>query len=486
MQFKILIAFTTSFSFLITSAQNTFISGSINSNELEFIEIVKLGVNGHLQQNVVVKLPVNAHQFSGSFAVQEKGMYRIGDGWAGHQVFLTPGDTVQLGLEKIKPRKDQKGSTITPTFHRMHVKGTYPKHYTFFDEVNQFFGQSVYSFKKNYFNAKKFKISCDSAYNAALARLNDYHIKKLVSDTFTYYAKGELDARYVLWLCTPLTYFEKATMPPEYFDNISGVSFNDFKLLTGTDSYVTAASVYNMYILNDFDPRKWYSNLDNEFHTASTHFNGILRDRLMGWVLTDYKDKEFQTFDSLYAYFLNECKSPRIKNEVQRSVEAYRLSEMNKPSFASLLDSTIVTNLNDQSFRLADIPGSKRWILFDCWASWCVPCKKQLPFLKKFEKKYTDSIQFIYLSLDEKKVAWEGFIAKNKYKTEGQYLVNGAFKSSFARYFNLLTIPRYILIDRINKRVINKDLPMPIQQEGFEASLMEVLNDYRNRQTNTI
>ena len=126
-------------------------------------------------------------------------------------------------------------------------------------------------------------------------------------------------------------------MPPDYFDNISIEKFDDPELLKRTDSYVTAASVYNVYVLNDFDPQRWYNNLDNEFNTASTYFTGMLRERLMVWCLKDYKDKGFESFDSLYQYFLADCKNPRIRREVYIDVEAYRRSERNKPPLDSML-----------------------------------------------------------------------------------------------------------------------------------------------------
>ncbi|MGN6164445.1 MAG: TlpA family protein disulfide reductase [Flavisolibacter sp.] len=460
---------------IMAAAQQTHLQGSINSNLLKTISFTKLGMNSYLPKNVYFEMPISkAKTFSGSFTITEKGMYRIGDGWFGHQVFLTPGDSVQLRFDKIEPTKNKDGTTaLTPTFHKLRVKTKYPANYTFFDEVTSFFGQTVYPFKEAQFNAEKFKASCDSAYNAAKSRLENYHVKKMASDTFYRYALGELNGRYILWICTPLTYVEKNKMPGDYFDQIKDTLFNDYELLIRTDSYVTAASVYNIYVLNDFNPQRWYSNLDNEFFTAATYFKGILRDRLMGWSITDYKDKNFASFDSLYRFFLAECRNTRIKNEVYNDVKAYRLSETNKPSFDSLLKHTIVTDINGRSLSFNEIKTSKKWVLVDCWASWCIPCKRQLPFLKEFEEKLGDSVEFVYLSFDEKKESWKVEVAKNKHSVKGQFIVKDGFKSSFARYFNLLTIPRYILINRAENSVAAKDLPVPSHQQGFEEAIKD-------------
>ena len=478
---KLLFTLLIAVSCFIVKAQDTFISGSINSDVLENISFAKLGLNSYLSKNIVFDLPLSKGKtFTKTLYLTEKGMYRIGDGWVGHRVFITPGDTVQLVFKRIKQQKNETGALVAmPRFHKMEVKAKYPGNYTYFNAIDDFFGQSVKAFRKENFNAQKFKATCDSSHAAATLLLESYYKKRMVSDTFYRYAKAELNAQYVLWICTPLTYFEKDKMPSGYLERVEGLQFSDYDFLIRTDSYVTAASVYNVYILNDFDPQRWYSNLDGEFNTAATHFKGILRDRLMGWSLMDYKDKDMASFDSLYNYFLSECKTMRIKNEVAGEVKAYRVSEKNKPSFDFVFENTMVTNLSDKTIKLHSIPTHKRWVLFDCWASWCIPCRKQLPFLKEFEEKYKDSIEFVYLSFDEKKESWQTFITKNKYNPNRQYILKDGFKSEFAGYFNLLTIPRYILIDRVTGKVVNKDLPMPIQQEGFAKAIVEAFVDSR-------
>lgn len=472
MKFKLLFTFIISSNSFLLNAQKAFFYGKINSKEFIKLNFTNVGLTSYLPKNIVFEIPISNKKFAGSLEISEMGMYRIGDGFFGHRVFLTAGDTIQLYFEKIRPLK---ANSFLPTFHKMYVKGKFSGNYTFYDDINDFFGPTVKDFDQNNINPAVFKSKCESAYKRANTVLKNYHSRALVSDTFYRYATAELNAQYLLWLCTPLTYIEKEKLPANYFDRIKNLPFNEYDFLIRTDSYVTAASVYNVYFLNDFDPQNWYSNFDNEFHTAATYFNGLLRDRLMGWSLEDYKDKGFKTFDSLYQFFLKECKTERIKKEVVREVEAYLLSEKDKPTFKWLLENTVITNVNDKSIQMVNLPTSKKWVLFDCWASWCVPCKKQLPFLKDFEKKYKESIEFVYLSLDEKKVFWKKSISKNR-ENKNQYLLKDGFKSSFAKYFNLTEIPRYILIEKITNTLIHKNMPMPIQQKGFDKVIKETIN----------
>ncbi|MFT4024129.1 MAG: thioredoxin-like domain-containing protein [Flavihumibacter sp.] len=96
--------------------------------------------------------------------------------------------------------------------------------------------------------------------------------------------------------------------------------------------------------------------------------------------------------------------------------------------------------------------GSKKLTVLDFWASWCVPCIADYPYLKKTEDLLKDSsIQFISISIDTEEDTGK-WIARTKelniYKKRNQYRLENAKNSAVNAYFNLVRIPRYIVIDR--------------------------------------
>lgn len=42
-----------------------------------------------------------------------------------------------------------------------------------------------------------------------------------------------------------------------------------------------------------------------------------------------------------------------------------------------------------------------RYLLIDCWASWCVPCMKKMPELKELSEEYGDSLSVIGVNFDQ-------------------------------------------------------------------------------------
>lgn len=72
-----------------------------------------------------------------------------------------------------------------------------------------------------------------------------------------------------------------------------------------------------------------------------------------------------------------------------------------------------IPDANGKMVSLADFKG--RYVFLDFWASWCGPCKPQIPFLKAVNDKFKDkNFSMIAISLDSKKEAWVNAVAKHE------------------------------------------------------------------------
>ncbi|RPI91176.1 MAG: thioredoxin [Chloroflexi bacterium] len=47
------------------------------------------------------------------------------------------------------------------------------------------------------------------------------------------------------------------------------------------------------------------------------------------------------------------------------------------------------------------ISGSRKPVVVDFWASWCVPCRMTMPILEKLAKEYTDKVEFMPINADD-------------------------------------------------------------------------------------
>ena len=99
-------------------------------------------------------------------------------------------------------------------------------------------------------------------------------------------------------------------------------------------------------------------------------------------------------------------------------------------------------------------------------ATWCGPCKAEIPHLKKIEADYHDkNIVFVSISVDKQKDwgKWEQYVREHDMKGI-QLVADNAFESDFIKKMNINAIPRFILIDPSGK-IISANALRPSNQE---------------------
>ncbi|GGF76823.1 TlpA family protein disulfide reductase [Wenyingzhuangia marina] len=107
---------------------------------------------------------------------------------------------------------------------------------------------------------------------------------------------------------------------------------------------------------------------------------------------------------------------------------------------------------------LKDLRGN--YVYIDVWATWCGPCKVEIPYLKKLEEKFhKKNIKFVSISVDNKnaKEAWKKMI-QEKEMGGIQLFANG--DQEFTSAYNVTGIPRFILLDTEGK-IISANAPRP-------------------------
>ena len=113
-----------------------------------------------------------------------------------------------------------------------------------------------------------------------------------------------------------------------------------------------------------------------------------------------------------------------------------------------------------KTYSLKDFKG--KYVYIDMWATWCAPCKRELPFLKALEEKFAGkNIVFLGLSIDYDKTKWEERVKSGE--LAGVQLHIGP-QSSFKRAYNIDGIPRFILLDKEGK-IINNEMSRPSSED---------------------
>ena len=113
---------------------------------------------------------------------------------------------------------------------------------------------------------------------------------------------------------------------------------------------------------------------------------------------------------------------------------------------------------------LDDLKG--KFVYIDVWATWCGPCKAEIPSLKRVETQYHNkNIEFVSISID-KTSDYEKWRAMVSEKELGgiQLFADNEWNSTFIKEFQILGIPRFILIDP-KGNIVNSNAPRPSNPE---------------------
>lgn len=113
-------------------------------------------------------------------------------------------------------------------------------------------------------------------------------------------------------------------------------------------------------------------------------------------------------------------------------------------------------NKDGETVRLGDFKG--KYLFIDIWATWCGPCKYQIPYVLKLEKELNDeNIAFLSISVDKPgdKAKWLATL-KDFGLEENCVISPNAFDYEMFKKYQVSSIPRFMLIDPNGKMVMTK------------------------------
>lgn len=158
----------------------------------------------------------------------------------------------------------------------------------------------------------------------------------------------------------------------------------------------------------------------------------------------DFKTGIMSRFNSFYQY---------ATQNYERDFKATQLNGKASPDFD-------YENAKGGKTKLSDLKG--KFVYIDLWATWCGPCRAEIPFLQKIEEKYQGkNIEFVSISIDNKKDhdKWKKFVS-DKNLGGIQLFADKDWESDFVVSYGVVGIPRFILLDP-NGNIISSDVDRP-------------------------
>jgi len=170
-------------------------------------------------------------------------------------------------------------------------------------------------------------------------------------------------------------------------------------------------------------------------------------------------------FASCAAVGLTAC-SGKIENTVTASSSKSVSGKERKPA-----PSFTLKDADGKPVSLADYKG--KVVLLNFWATWCGPCKIEIPWFVEFEQKYKDrGFSVVGVSMDDE--GWEAvkpWLAKN---TVNYRILVGDDKVAQA-YGGVESLPTTFVLDQ-NGRIVNQHVGL-VSKSDYENEIRKLLDD---------
>lgn len=291
-----------------------------------------------------------------------------------------------------------------------------------------------------------YMIFCDSIFNLKQNLLFSYE-KQLEFD-FVSIEKKDLEADNIDWIHSFVGlkkyYNPKFKLSKDYpnpYLNASSLVNVENKDLILSDNYCAFLKKY----FNLKTKLLLKKTNDNNFH--STYWRITKKEIKSPYIFEElnYQNglswlKTTINMDTTYKLLKSNFKSPYYLKKIEETYFTYKKMETGTPApNFELKDVTGNTvNLNDLKGKL---------IYIDFWGTYCKPCFNLMPALHKVEKHFEGKdIHFVGIGMDGTDTLWKKRM--EQFDMAGIQLRSASREHPFLKYFNVIGIPRFMLLDR--------------------------------------
>lgn len=95
-----------------------------------------------------------------------------------------------------------------------------------------------------------------------------------------------------------------------------------------------------------------------------------------------------------------------------------------------------------------DLSKSNKPVLMNFWATWCPPCRMEMPGLQSLYEEYSDRVDFVMINLGETKETVQDFLVENEFYT---FPIGYDTNNYYGNKFVMTSIPTTFIIGKDKK-----------------------------------
>ncbi len=460
--FKALLVSTLSFS------QTASIKGKIDNPEEQVIKFVYTNdIITSQPKHEMVMSNLKDGEFSATISVEEPSLIYFSHGSKVAQIYVKPNSNLELTFDakdffntlKIKEDNGKENQLITELTS------------TFSDKTTEIYSVQQTLYLKDSINLAEFADKERQLVKEQLDFIDKKGKKLKLPDSFINLLKAEINYGSINNLYQ--VGMKKRVQPNDKaFSFMEDVSLTDTKSLKSFNYHLAVKfyfqhDFYNQKTGNNIEIDKWF--LNNMYDKGSEKLSGEIKEIFIASTAYTVISNNWDfLIDSIAPKYFEDAKNKAYVSQIKPIYDEY-ITEKNKP----LPDGAnkIEGEYKGIEDLLAKYKGKVVYI--DVWASWCGPCKREMPYsLQLQEKLKGEDVVFLFVAVNDKPENWKAAI-KQLGITGEHFFGDQSFSYSFMNKFEIRGIPRYLIADKTGA-IVNTNAPRP-SHEGVEETIKELL-----------
>jgi thiol-disulfide isomerase/thioredoxin len=409
-------------------------------------------VEGRLEQIATSETDEN-QQFGFAFTPVEEGFYTVGlDQWMldSYSFYLKPGDrlNVEIDKETYKLTGDvSKENQEMECWHDFILP---------LEKMAVYFDQNLSTYV-DFFPVLEQKLEEMKTYK------QKYTSNLKFNEAFQAYQQFDMLMDALMCISTPRTAHPQEEDYPEFYRE---TTIEDLTKTPALLLYPHAIPLLLLLESNKYSEDMNHATTEEEQMKAGENslpsFLSVIGDANIKGEVVAGKIDGLRSLDNAMK-FEAEFGKYLITDRQKKTLEAKKASLVNFSRGATAFDFKF-PDIKGKEIALSDLKG--KLVYVDVWATWCGPCRQEIPYLKKMEKAYHGKdIVFLSVSIDADKdlQKWKDCV-KNENLQGIQLFAGNLANSTIMEAYKIQGIPRFMLFDKESK-IISVDAPRPSSDE---------------------
>ncbi len=396
------------------------------------------------EMEVIMKLDKNNH-FQDTLELND-GFYILYDGTKSFPSYLKKGFNLTLKLDASEDGKStftgkgaKENQYLSDVQFDLEPKLKEVKHYSYYCPLNETdflkLNDSIYQVSIDFLNQHKNELDKD------FYLIREASLKYDKLNRIFYYETYNRD------------YFKKNDnfkVSENYPNPFEKIDFNE-KLLS-VQSYISFLQNYIEYLPYESGKDIEIQQLENINKNIQ---NKAIKEKIaivFSEPVLDRTGELKQAYELLKTMITN----PKDFEKVQATYDALK-----KVAKGEISPSFKLKDINGKEVTLESLRGSL--VFIDVWATWCGPCRGEIPSLLKLEKEMEHkNIKFVSICVWDQENKWREMVKKEQ--LGGIQLFASRSQLDFVNAYQIKGIPRFIIIDK-EGRIVDNNAKRPSNPE---------------------